>query len=281
VTRTTPLALLATIALAAPAAAEPCDSLQPEAGVPVRAPIAAADLGMLPEACPSTSIEARGRLRPLIDEDDFYGNLHAGGALRGRLELPDGVWLSAHFPGVDYRFVANATVEAESIDLSASTLAAHLALPIDDDVQLAPYLRVMLPTETVLQHAHRWGFEHGIAAVVRFHQRLEMVGGYALPVLLTSQQARTEVTYTPTFSADLHFRPWRWLSLVGGLAVRISVGEAEVLESYDPRAALRLYPWRGAFIDLAGAFPLLGRDRSIAAVGGTLGWLFDAPGWAR
>lgn len=278
----TVLALWGSLALldASDARAEACDSTQPEAGAPIRAPLGPADFGMLPEACPGTSIELRGRLAVLIDKDDFYGNLHGGGALRGRIELPgDGLWLSAYFPGPEYRFVANATVESESVDLSASTLGLHAAIDVDEKLRIAPYLRLMLPTETVLVTARRFGVEHGISAVFGLHDMIEVVGGIAMPVLLTINNKTTHTLYMPLTSVDLGFRPWRWVEIMGGAAIRVALPVADdALESFDPRAALRFYPWRGFVIDAAGAFPLLGRDRTLAGVALTLGYVFD-PSW--
>lgn len=269
--------LLVASTLGAPArAADPCTSAQPEAGVPVRAPLGPADFGTLPEACGATELELVGRLGLTIATADFYGQVQAGGAVRGRLLLPGGSWLSASLPGVDWRHVVNATISTNRTDLSASTLGWHHPLPLSPRLQLAPYVRLLLPTETVFQNAVRYGLEQGIATVARLDPMLELVGGYALPLVLTSNGAATEPLLLPTVSFDAGFRPWSWLELVGGMAVRTAATDAdEPLEGIDPRVAIRLYPWRGLLFDLASAFPLGGRDRTLAGAALTVGWVFE------
>ena len=262
-------------ALSAHTSAQPCEGDLPEAGVPVRVPLGPANFGELPEACGVTSISLRGRMGILIATDDYYGQLHAGGTLGGRLVLPGGSWLSAELPGFDYRFVANATVEAESLGLSASTIGYHVPLPLGDSVQIAPYGRLMFPTETVFHNALRYGVEHGIAAVANLAPWFEVMGGYALPLQLTTgAYGHSHSVFMPTVTLDAGFRPFSWFEGVAGLAMRVVPGDEEPFEGLDPRVSLRFYPWRGSFVDASGTFPLLGRDRTNAAIGVTLGYLF-------
>lgn len=275
------LALAAALGvLALPHAARasgPCDSPLPEAGVPIRTPHGPADFGTVPEACPATAAALRGRLGLLIAEEDYYGGVETGGGLRARFELPGGSWMSVLLPGIEYRFAVNATVEADSLDMSASTVAWHLPLPLSDRLQLAPYLRAMLPTETVLQNGTRYGFEHGVAGVVNLHPMFELMGGYAVPLLLTYNHGTTHSVLTPAVTLDGGFRPWSWFELAAGASVRITPPDEEPFESFNPRVALRFYPWRGLAIGAAGAFPLGGRDRTDAVVGLSIGWILDSP----
>lgn len=276
-----PLALAALVAAALAlspraARADACAAPGPEAGAPVRAALGPADFGAVPEACGRYELSLRGHLGLLIAEDDFYGNVAAGGALRGRILLPGGSWVSATQPGVVYRFVANATVEAESVDISAATLGWHQPLAIGDALQIAPYARVLLPTETVLENAARYGLEQGIGFVASLHEMVELTGGYSLPLLLTSTAGRTASLLMPLVALDLGFRPWRWLEVLGGGALRLVPTDPEPFESFDARASLRFYPHDGLLIDLAAAFPVGGRDRTLAGAGLALGWVGGA-----
>lgn len=267
------------IGLARPAAAAdvddtPCNAEQPEAGAPVRAPLGPSDFGMVPEACPRYELSLRGDMGVLIDEPGFYGSLDLGATLRGRVPLPGNGWISASLPGFAYTFVANATVEADSADLSASTLGLHVPVPVAERLAIAPYVRWMLPTETIFENATRFGFEQGIAFVANLHPIFELTGGYAIPLLLTSTGLGTHSVFMPTVALDAGLRPWRWLEAMAGAAVRVVPGDDDdAFESLDVRAALRFYPHEGLLIDLGGAFPLLGRDRTNAALGLGVGWI--------
>jgi hypothetical protein len=250
---------------------------EPEAGVPVRIPVGGpADFGVLPEACAATSLALHGRAAILVAEPDYYGSLYAAAALRARVALPGGPWLSLWAPGPEYRFVANATVEGDSGDLSAGTLGLHVPLAATPALVISPYVRLLIPTETVFARATRSGFEHGVSAVTRLGGRAELIGGWAMPILLTHGGARVETTFMPTFSADLVLTPWRALAVAVGLALRVVPIDPEPLESIDPRASLRLYPWRGALVDLSGALPLAGRDRTGVAVALAIGWTWGS-----
>ena len=248
----------------------------PESGVPVRVPITGpADFGVLPEACPATSVAARGRAAILVAERDYYGSLFAGAALAGRVAVGNGVWLSLWAPGPEYRFVANATVEQDSADLSAGTLGVHVPLEVDRRLVVAPYGRVLIPTETVLSRGTRTGIEQGLSAVVRLGDRVELVGGWAFPLLFTDGGASVRTLFAPAVSTDIVLRPFRALAIAAGAAVRVVPSDPDPLESVDPRASLRLYPWRGTFVDVSGALPLGGRDRSDVAAAIALGWIWS------
>jgi hypothetical protein len=269
------LLLIAMCCVARTASADPCTAEQPEAGVPVRIATGPADFGMLPEACAATAVSLSGRMGILIAEEDFYGSLLVAGALRARIELPGGSWLSTSLPGPEYRFVANATLEADSVDLSASTLGYHVPIVVGR-LQLAPYFRFMLPSETVFQHARRLGLEHGVSMVAPAGKYLEMIAGYGLPLYLTVQPGGTEAAYLPTVSFDVAARPVRWFVGALGISVRVFPEEEESFESLDPRAALRFYPTHGLLIEATGAVPVLGRDRTDGLVSLAIGWIAEA-----
>jgi hypothetical protein len=262
------------VGVARPAQAAPCDAPQPEAGVPIRLPTAPADFGMLPEACPATSVAGTGHMNVLIAEEDFYGSLWVGGALRARIELPNKSWISAQLPGPEYRFVANATVEADSADLSASTLGYHAPIRIGG-VQIAPFARIMLPSETAFHNARRLGLEHGVSLVAPAGKYLELLGGYSLPLLLTVVESQVDALYLPTVSFDIAVRPARWFVGALGVAVRVAPADEDPFESLDPRATLRFYPYRGLFLEAVGGVPVLGRDRTDGVLALSIGWIAE------
>jgi hypothetical protein len=268
------LACLLALLAARESAAGPCISKQPEAGVPARIPLGPAELGSLAEACSRNELTLRGFASVLIAEQDFYGMLHAGVALHARLRLPGDAWLSFALPGVEHRFVANATIEAESTDTGAGSLGFHQALPLSARVQLAPFVRALLPTESVYQRATRLGFEHGIAGVWRIDPRLELAGSLSFPTLLTVNGPTLHIVHVPTIGADAVFEPWRFLAVVTGAALRLRAGSDQPLESIDPRVGVRLYFGSGGVVEIAAAFPISGADRTDAILAASGGWIW-------
>lgn len=263
-------ALLTVVLSASSTRGSPCDTSQPEAGVLVRVPLGPADLGVIPEACPATSAELRGVGQILIAPEDFYGGITAGGAGRFRQMLSNVSWISLWIPGVEYRYLVNASIDAESLSVGAGSVGYHRAFQLSAATQIAPYARVLLPTESLPKYATRYGFEHGISGVWRIGKALEVAGGFGFPLLLSVNYPAVLALLTPTVATDMTFRPWRFLAVSGGTAVRITSGQGDPFESFDPRTSIRIYFWNG-MLDLGAVFPIGGRDRTDVAASAALG----------
>lgn len=248
------------------AAGGPCEAARPGLGVPVRVPVfGPADLGVAQEACARTSIALESRLALLIAEDDFYGSVLAGAALRASLRLPfAGAWLSAWLPGLEYRFVANATVESDGAAVGAGALGFHAPIARTERAQLVAYGRALLPTETVFTHARRYGFEPGLSGLWS-RGAFELVGSLSFASLITALPGRATLEWAPALSTDLIFRPTRGFGVALGAGLR-------PLSSFDPHAQLRFYPYRSFAMSLGAALPVGGRDRTNLAGAVSLGW---------
>lgn len=269
------LALLASCVVSSPAPAVACEANgdRPRAaGTPVRVPLGPGDLGVLPEACEATEASLETRAAVLIATGDLYGSLQAGVGLRGRAVVAERTWLSLWTPSLEYRFVANATVEAERASLGGAVVGAHHRLPIGERTSVAPFARLLLPTETGFARAARWGGEHGIVATTRLRERVELVGGFAFTLVSVVNGGSALSVLGESLSADVVYRPWRPFALAGGVGTRFALAGVKPFESFDPRLALRFYPLRGLFIVLGGAVPLWGRDRTDVGLALSLGY---------
>jgi hypothetical protein len=241
-------------------------------GTPVRVPLGPGDLGVMPEACEATEASIESHAAALIATSDLYGSLQAGVGLRGRAVVAERTWISLWTPSLEYRFVANATVEAERVSVGGTVVGAHHRIPIDDRLSVAPFVRLLLPTETGLERASRWGGEHGIAGTIRLRDRLELVGGFAFTIVSVVNGPRVLSVLGESLSADVVYRPWRAFAIAGGAGLRFAFAGQEPLESFDPRLALRFYPVRGMFVVLGGALPLWGRDRTDVGLALSIGY---------
>ncbi len=260
-------ATLACVLHASVAAAEgPCDRGRPGLGTPIRVPVfGPADLGVAQEACARTSLTVESRLALLIAEDDFYGSVLMGAALRASLRLPfAGAWLSAWLPGLEYRFVANATVESDGARVGAGALGLHAPIARTERAQLVAYGRLLLPTETVFARARRYGFEPGLSGVWS-RGAFELVGSLSFASLITTVPGRATLEWAPAATTDLIFRPVRGFGVAVGAGLR-------PLQSFDPHAQLRFYPYRALAISLGAALPVGGRDRTNLAGAVSIGW---------
>jgi hypothetical protein len=259
---------------ASTAFARPCQSVLPEAGAPARLGFAPAGFGSVPEACPATDSALQGTASALVAFDDFYGLLEAGVAPRFRRRLFESDWVSLWLPALQYRFSANATIEADTLGVGDAALGYHHALSLNRWLVVTPYLRVLYPFDTGYRNATRYGFEHGLSASARLLPELELVGGLALPAFFTQNGARVLAVFVPSFESEAVLSPTAWLGVVLGAGVRVRSGKQPGFESFDPRAALRVYPFSGLRIELAAAAPLWGGDRTDLLLGFNLGWLF-------
>ena len=260
------------------AAASPCSAVDVAAGVPIRVPLGPADFGVLPEACAATSLSLETRGSLLIAEEDFYGSILAGGGVRLRWAFGDGPWLSIWLPGIEYRLVANASLQPTSVDMGAGALGAHFPLALHETADLAPYIRLLLPTETVLHGAARTGVEIGQSLVWRAAGRIEVVGGLALPLVVATAGGPSHSSFVPALSADVWLRVLRGMSAAAGLSLRVAAEPDHALESLDPRLAVRLEPWPNMEVDLAVMLPVLGHDRTDVAGSLSVSWMIERGG---
>ena len=248
------------------AAGGPCDDTRPGVGIPIRVPVfGAADFGTPQETCARTSVSLEGRAALLIAERDFYGTLLAGLSVRATVALPRRTWISVWVPGLESRYVANATVDTDRTSLGAGSLGFHLPIAHTERLAFVTYGRLLAPTETIFTNARRYGIEHGTSALVRVSPKVDLVGSLAFATTFTVVPGRVSTVTSPTISGDVVFRPSRGVGLALGMGLR-------PLESFDPRAQVRLYPWRNLQISLGGLFPILGRDRTNAALSLSIGW---------
>ncbi len=275
-TTRTLLALALCLAAASPASAiGPCDSSQPESGVPIRIPLGPADLGMPGEVCAGTSVALDTRMRLTIATEEFYGSMFVGAALRARMQIGEIAFLSAVVPGFEYRFVANATIEASGADLGAVSIGAQVVFMLGDWFQVTSHLRVLLPTETVYVEATRLGFDLGATTLFRAHEDVEVLVGAAFPITAVYLGSKQETTFVPNLTVDLTWRATSWLAVAAGLGIRFAPQEDEAFESLDPRLGLRFYAFDHLLIELTGAMPVAGRDRTDGAAFFSVGWVFE------
>lgn len=262
------LGAVALLFVASHAGAAPCE----KTARPVRVPLAPADLGVLPEACEATEASLETHAAALVATSDLYGSLQAGVGLRGRLVVAERTWLSLWAPSLEYRFVANASVEADRASLGGGAVGAHHRLPLTERLSLAPFVRVLLPTETAYERASRWGGEHGISAQHHLTERLELYGGYAFSLTTVWNGGRGLSLLTESIAAGVVLRPWRVFGVAAGAALRFALGDERPFESFDPQLGVRFYPYRGWFVALNAALPLAGRDRTDLGLALAVGW---------
>jgi len=264
----TAIATLACILHAfAAAAAPPCRDDRPGDGAPARVPVQGpADLGVPQEACARTALYLEGRGALLVATDEFYGSILTGLSMRGTAALPWlGSWVSLYVPGLEARYVANATVDRWKVSLGGGAVGGHVPLGEVGPVTVVGFARALLPTETVFVNARRYGVEPGLSARWVPTPNLEVLGGLASTSTWTVVPGRARYVFDPVISADTVYRPFRAGALVAGVSVR-------PLESVDWRAQMRLYPYRELSLSMGVAVPSLGRDRTDAATSLSLGW---------
>lgn len=270
----TPLAAMAGMLLAAgPAWASPCSPGKLARGTPLRLEYGPAGLGSIPSSCGADEAAITLDGSALIAIDDFYGVLKVGAAVRGRLRLDDRNWISFGIPGLDYRYSANASVDVATLDVGAGALGWHHRVVARDQLALSPYVRVLVPTESVYRNARRWGFDQGLAVTWQPSALLALSGGTSFPFLAVVSGSRAHTSLVPTATADAVVTPWPPFAAVAGMSLRLRAGRDAGLESFDPRVGLRLHLVGHVELELGAAFPIGGRDRTDVIGGLYVGWV--------
>lgn len=261
-------ALALWLAAGVAAAASPCAGSRPGVGVPIQVRAAAdnaADFGTPQEACARTSVSLDNRLAVLDASDVFYGSVYFASNLRGTVDLPWGFWISFAVPGLEYRYVANATVDQKTVSMGAGALGVHVPVMSDARTQLTLAVRALVPSETIFVRAKRYGFEQGLSLLRQLGPHLELDGNLGAVALATVGPGRETLRFSPFVSTDLVYRPWRALGLAAGANLR-------PLDALDLRMQVRVYPYRRLAIALGAAAPVVGRDRTDLALAFSLGW---------
>lgn len=266
--------ILTGLCLASAAGATPCTG--PEPGASLRIGPGPAGFGAVPEACPASEVGLHTWAAALIDEPDFYGWLNAGAALRFRAVLGEHAWVALQMPGLEHWYVANATVESETTEMSAGALGLHSPWALTSSAQIAPYLRLLLPTETVYRNAQRHGVDLGSSGVWRAHRMLELVGGASFPLLVTVNGPVAQTVALPSLALEAWFAPWTSFAVGAGVGTRARIAAATSFEALDPRAGVRLYFGGGTRLELGALFPLWGEDRTDLMLAASFGWRFEA-----
>jgi hypothetical protein len=267
----------ATFFAAARAEAFCADASARDLGAPARIGFGPAGFGSLPEVCPASEVGLQGDAALLVATEDFYGTVAAGGAIRGRYALGRGTWVSAWAPGPAFLYVANATVEHSSVDLGPSSLGLHTSVPFSPTIRFAPFVRTLLPTETIYHHAVRYGVEHGFTFGWHGHPKIEVYSGATFPLLLTDGSGTVHPSFGPSFRAEAAYTPFRFFRVNAGFSFRFRGGDDNAFEAFEPLLALRFLPVQKLRIELATRLPLAGADRTDAGVSLSAAWEFSRP----
>jgi len=272
--RATAAALALASFLVAAKARALCEPEARDPSAPARIGFGPAGFGSLPEACAATSIALQGDAAILVATDEFYGSIGAGAAVRARYAFGDRVWVSAWLPGPSYFYVANATVDASSVDIGASAIGVHVSLPFSKRARFAPFARTLLPTETIYENAVRYGFDHGFTVAVSALERLEILSGMSFPLLLTDGSGTVHASFGPLLRAEASYTPFRWLQANAGFSLRFRGGDDATFESFEPLLGVRVFPIAPLRLELAVRLPLAGHDRTDVGATFNAGWTF-------
>lgn len=197
---------------------------------------------------------------------DFYGNLRGAALLSGTVAPSDRFWIDAAADVARYDFVANASVVAKGFGAGPATLTVHGVLERGARLQIAPFLRALLPLESGWANAFRVGIEPGLAALLALSPRWSLHASASYPLQTTWLGSRVTWRYTPRATLDLDVAPLRWLELLAGLELRLVADPDGSLDALTARSAIRAHLGRGVDAHLELAVPFAGFDRALARV---------------
>lgn len=269
-------ALLTLALLAAPslASAQRCSRGRAGTPMPVGLTIGAADFGNTPSPCADLRIALDLRATALIDTPDFYGMISGETVLSANLPVAGRFWLSGAWSFLRLGFVQNATLIANELAVGAATVGGHVGLIARDNLRVAAYLRVLLPTDSDAHFSARTGLEPGLTALWRPHRRVSLLGGFSVPVVFSVLGGRGDALSTARASVDVSVLIGTWFEPSLGVELRVGNDPNGALEYVAPRLALRAHLGRGVGIHLSAMAPLGGVERvnARAALGVWVGW---------
>ncbi len=250
-----------------PARADPCRDEFDHLRAPIALTLGTADFASTPPACAHTAIAADARANILLDTRDFYGAIDGQAIASGAYALDQRTWLSASADVYRFTYVQNASVIATQSGVGPFVVGGHVVVAESDGASLAPFLRVLVPLESVYQHALRPGVEPGASGLLALSSRFALAGGISSPLTATMLGRRTLWQWTPRASVDGVLAVWRWLEVAGGFEIRLGTDRDGIVEFLAPKIALRFHVSRGLEVHVDGMLPLAGLDRTTAVAG--------------
>ena len=254
--------------------AHPCRTRLLELGAPSRLVFGPGSLGSVPETCPSTETGVQAFGSALVAVQDFYGYVNGGLGANLRYAFSDRDWMSLQFVPFEYRFSANATIEASKSGMGAGALGYHRQFTLSRTLLISPYVRVLIPTESVYENSVRYGFDHGISLAALLTKRLVLTGGFSYPSYFVVNGTRFFAYSIPNVSVDSVLMINPWLSVLLGAGARFRTGQQTAFESFDPRFAIRSCLLGGLRMELGAATPLGGADRTDVVGVLDVAWVF-------
>jgi hypothetical protein len=197
---------------------------------------------------------------------EFYGNLRGAALVSGTWAPNDRLWFDAAADVARYDYVANASIVAKGFGAGPATLAVHGVLERSARLQVAPFVRALLPLESGWANAFRLGIEPGLAALFALSPRWSLHASASYPLQTTWLGSRVAWRFTPRATLDVDVAPLRWLELLAGLELRLVADPDGNLDALTARAALRAHLGRGFDLHLEAAVPFAGFDRALARV---------------
>jgi hypothetical protein len=238
----------------------------------VRAPIAiateGADFAGSAAACGGqrVALDLRADATIAASAPEFYGNLRGAALLSGTFAPSDRFWIDAAADVARYDFVANASIVAKGFGAGPATLTVHGVLERSARLQVAPFVRALLPLESGWANALRVGIEPGLAALLALSPRWSLQASASYPLQTTWLGRRVTWRFTPRATLDLDVAPLRWLELLAGLEVRLVADPDGNLDALTARSAIRAHLGRGVDVHFEVAVPFAGFDRALARV---------------
>lgn len=236
---------------------------------PVAIGLLAGDLGAGRRACPRSELSLGARALATIDTPGFYGNLAVGARLEGSWSIRGRGELFASFTFVDWQFVQNATLKATDTAVGPLTVGGSLLAFNARGLAVAPYVRLLLPTDR-----RTVGAEYGVTLAGLFARRLSAHLLAAGDLSAGVGPGLASVRAGAALVLGIVWTPARWFSFT--LDAQLHFAALAPLDWFAPAAALRFRLWRGLGAELSAIVPVVGGDRHDTALLVRVAWRFDS-----
>lgn len=242
-------------------------SAEPSPGMatgPVQVAAAPGELGLVRRAEARTEVALAIPGTVVLDEPGFYGMVDGAVAVQGSYAISERLEVFGGLAALQFRYVQNATLTATNLTLGALFLGATwvaISAP-EGRLDLAPFVRLELPTSLEYQNARPMAVEPGLSLRGVVVPSLRWYAGASMPVawVFSSGGAHTRVSAAAVLGGE--WAPWRWFALALELSGRF--GPLDPLEQVAAGLALRFAAGRFG-VELDGVVPFAGASRATLA----------------
>ncbi len=239
---------------------------------PLQLDLFAGDQAVAMSPCPRSEISLGVAAGADLDTPHYYGTLGGTAVLRGSYAVSANTEIFATMDAVSVRFTQDASLSQIDTTFGQTSVGALRRIWSSVHWDLAPLVRVVLPTSTGYENAHPFAVDAMLLARYQPVPKLVLSGEVGFTSSFFASAGPTAPAYGATLLLSGAYSPVQWLAIV--VETSTVLGYERTLYRYVLGGGFRFSIRRHAGIELAAEAPVAGQDATRFTAGIKFDWRF-------